>query len=88
MNYLQDIAKTPQVILVNQKSLVSVAAQCEFLGFWAKPRWYMTVDMLTVNRDSAISGFGFPGSEAASQRPEAAPQRPEDPKRRKRNFDG
>jgi len=34
MNCLQDIAKTPQqMILVNQKSLASIAAQCEFLGF-------------------------------------------------------
>src|SRR3984957_5819740 len=60
MNYLQDIAKTPQqMILVTQDSLASIAARCEFLGFWAKSRLYITVDMLTVNRDSAIPGFGF-----------------------------
>src|SRR4051794_30778772 len=39
MNCLQDIAKIPQqMILVNQKSLASIAVQCEFLGFWAKSR--------------------------------------------------
>jgi hypothetical protein len=34
MNCLQDIAKTPQqMILVNQDSLASIALKCELLGF-------------------------------------------------------
>ena len=41
-------------------------------------RYYVTVDMLTVNRDQDSE---FPGLEAASQRPEG-------PKRRKLNSDG
>jgi hypothetical protein len=39
MNCLQDIAKTPQqMILITQESSTSIAARCEFLGFWAKSR--------------------------------------------------
>jgi hypothetical protein len=60
INYLQDIAKTPQqMILMAQESSASIAARCEFLGFRAKSRQHMTVDVLTVGRDSAIPGFGF-----------------------------
>jgi hypothetical protein len=39
MNYLQDIAKTPQqMILMAQESSASIAARCEFLVFWAGSR--------------------------------------------------
>src|SRR3954451_24215191 len=39
MNCLQDIAKSPeQMILVNEDSLALIAVQCEFLGFCAKSR--------------------------------------------------
>jgi hypothetical protein len=39
MNCLQDIAKSPQqMILLIQDSLALIAVKCEFLEFWAKSR--------------------------------------------------
>jgi hypothetical protein len=60
MNRLQDIAKSsPQMIIFTENPLSFIAMQCELLGFQAKSRWHLTVDMLTVNRGSAIPGFGI-----------------------------
>jgi hypothetical protein len=54
MNRLQTLAETDEdIILGYEDSLAVIALRCELLGFWTKS----TVNMPTVNRDSAIPGF-------------------------------
>jgi len=65
---LQTIAQAdPDLILGYDDSVALLPLQCELLGFELR-LYYVTVDILTVNRESAIPGFGITGSLAMSRR--------------------